>query len=135
MTVDHKLGHGKAITVCGATSKGKKRPLIVQTHWSHVTCKSCLKKRPPNTRNGEFLKVGTKIARLRHELLTIGAYQAMRFLDKSADVFHEDVAYIIKQREEKNGHRRGTLQIIKKQIVEKTSPRRRQMGKGASGKK
>lgn len=135
--VKHKSA--KIGVVCGAHWKRiastRRRPLISETYWSHTTCKSCLKLRPPNTKNGEFLKVGTKIAKLRNELLTIGAYQAMRFLDKAADVFHEDVEYIIKQREKNNGHRRGALQIIKKQIVEKTPPRRRQIGKGASGKK
>lgn len=88
--------------ICGAKSKDKAGSYIIsEMYWGHVDCKACLKLRPPNTKNGEFLKVGTKIARLRHELLTIGAYQAMRFLDKAADVFHDDVAYIVKQREKK----------------------------------
>lgn len=101
MTISHKSERDGV--VCGAHWKRiastRRHPLISEMYWGHVTCKSCMKKRPTNTRNGEFLKVGTKIARLRHELLTIGAYQAMRFLDKAADVFHDDVAYIIKQRE------------------------------------
>lgn len=49
----------------------------------------------------EFLPLGTKIARLRHELLQAGATQAMRFLDKAADVFHEDVERIMALREKK----------------------------------
>lgn len=101
MTVQHKIGRGDALTVCGAIIGRRKHPLIVQEWWSYVTCKTCLKNRPQNTKNGEFLKVGTKIARLRHELLTIGAYQAMHLLDKAADIFHDDVRHIIELREKK----------------------------------
>lgn len=43
----------------------------------------------------EFLPIGTQIALLRHKLLQIGATQAMRHLDRAADVFHEDVKRIV----------------------------------------
>ncbi len=46
----------------------------------------------------EFLPVGVKLAALRHEMLQIGAYQAMRYLDQAAEVYHEDVQRIIEMR-------------------------------------
>jgi hypothetical protein len=43
----------------------------------------------------EFLPIGTKIAKLTHELGQIGAYQAMRKLQEAGEVFHQDVERIL----------------------------------------
>ncbi len=52
-------------------------------------------------KNGKYLKIGTKIAELSHELWKIDAYESMRFVQQAADVFHKDVARIL-EKEKKN---------------------------------
>lgn len=44
-----KISHkeSKDGTVCGAHNRAHKHPLFVELYWSHTTCKTCLKLRPP----------------------------------------------------------------------------------------